>query len=140
MPPDLTVGGQCDDLPTPQGRRETGTWDIGPFDNDTAADFGRDLDEAALEEREAMIRSALKRAADLADFLDTFDGERAVAAAALVAAQHPDGELTCSNYGPAEPLPELQTDLRTLAVDALGQVVSEWSELAELWDDAASGS
>lgn len=60
-----------------------GTWDIGPFDNDTAADFGGDLDEAALEEREAMIRSALKRAADHADFLDTSDGERAVAAAAL---------------------------------------------------------
>ncbi|WP_316745359.1 DUF4259 domain-containing protein [Streptomyces sp. MK7] len=51
--------------------RDTATWDIGPFDNDTAADFGGDLDEAALEEREALIRSALKRAADPADFLDT---------------------------------------------------------------------
>ncbi|WP_369244430.1 DUF4259 domain-containing protein [Streptomyces sp. R41] len=117
-----------------------GTWDIGPFDNDTAADFGGDLDEAALEEREAMIRSALKRAADPADFLDASAGERAVAAAALVAAQHPDGELTCSNYGPSEPLPELSADLRTLAVDALDQVASERSELAELWDDAANGS
>ncbi len=28
-----------------------GTWDIGFFDNDTAADFGGDLDEASLEER-----------------------------------------------------------------------------------------
>jgi hypothetical protein len=117
-----------------------GTWDIGPFDNDTAADFGGDLDEAALEEREAMIRSALKRAAASADFLDTSDGERAVAAAALVVAQHPDGERACSNYGPSEPLPELPADLRTLAVDALDQVVSERSELAELWDDAADGS
>ncbi|WP_260462086.1 DUF4259 domain-containing protein [Streptomyces lateritius] len=34
-----------------------GTWDIGPFDNDTAADFAGDLDEAALEEREAMMGS-----------------------------------------------------------------------------------
>ncbi|MFH8701874.1 DUF4259 domain-containing protein [Streptomyces chartreusis] len=116
-----------------------GTWDIGPFDNDTAADFGGDLDEAAMEEREAMIRSALKRAADRADFLVTSDGERAVAAAALVAAQHPDGELTCSNYGPSEPLPKLSADLRTLAVDALDLVVSEQSELAELWGDAANG-
>ncbi|MFF2386338.1 DUF4259 domain-containing protein [Streptomyces sp. NPDC058108] len=31
-------------------------------------------------------------------------------------------------------------DLRTLAVDALDQVVSERSELAKLWDDAANGS
>ncbi|MFD7671947.1 DUF4259 domain-containing protein [Streptomyces anulatus] len=64
-----------------------GTWDIGPFDNDTAADFGDDLDEAAREERESIIRAVLKRAADPADYLDTSDGERAVAAAALVVGQ-----------------------------------------------------
>jgi hypothetical protein len=95
---------------------------------------------AALEEREVMNRSVLERAADPADFLATSDGERAVAAAALVVAQHPSGQVTCSNYGPSEPLPELPADLRTLAVDALDQVVSERSELAELWDDAANGS
>ncbi|MEV7324612.1 DUF4259 domain-containing protein [Streptomyces sp. NPDC093970] len=116
-----------------------GTWDIGPFDNDTAADFGGDLDATALEEREALIRGALKRAAYPADFLHTFDGERAVAAAALVVAQHPDGKRTCSNYGPSESLPELPAELRALAVDALDQVLSERSELAELWDDAANG-
>ncbi|MFK4221392.1 DUF4259 domain-containing protein [Streptomyces sp. NPDC020880] len=54
-----------------------GTWDIGPFDNDTAADFGDDLDEAAADEREDMVRSVLKRAAGPADFLGTSDGERA---------------------------------------------------------------
>ncbi|MFD0210859.1 DUF4259 domain-containing protein [Streptomyces hirsutus] len=59
---------------------------------------------------------------------ETSDGERAVAAAALVAAQHPDGGLTCSNYGPSEPLPKLPADLRTLAVEALDQVVSERSD------------
>ncbi|WP_404962126.1 DUF4259 domain-containing protein [Streptomyces sp. 147326] len=107
--------------------------------NDTAADFGGDLDEAALEERESMIRAALKRAADPADHLDTSDGERAVAAAALVVAQHANGEPACSNYGPSEPLPKLPADLRTLAVDALDQVVAELSELAELWAEAANG-
>ncbi|WUD70700.1 DUF4259 domain-containing protein [Streptomyces sp. NBC_00510] len=117
-----------------------GTWDIGPFDNDTAADFGGDLDEAAWEERVSVIRGALKRAADPADYLDTSDGERAVAAAALVVAQHPDGEPACSNYGPSEPLPELPADLRTLAVDALDHVLSELSELAELWAEAVNGS
>ena len=63
-----------------------------------------------------------------------------MAAAALVVAQHPSGQVTCSNYGPSEPLPELPADLRTLAVDALDHVVSDRSELAELWDDAADGS
>jgi hypothetical protein len=117
-----------------------GTWDIGSFDNDTAADFGGALDEAAVEERESMIRSALKRAADPADHLDASDGERAVAAAALVVAQHPGGESACSNYGPSEPLPKLPADLRALAVDALDQVVSDPSELAELWAEAVNGS
>ncbi|MFF0286851.1 DUF4259 domain-containing protein [Streptomyces sp. NPDC005262] len=118
-----------------------GTWDIGPFDNDTAADFGGDLDEATLEERESMIRGALKRAADPAeDYLEIYDGERAVTAAALVVAQHHEGEPACSNYGPSEPLPELPADLRMLAVDALDQVVSERSELAELWAEAANWS
>ncbi|MGY3064631.1 hypothetical protein ACVWZD_008953 [Streptomyces sp. TE3672] len=117
-----------------------GTWDIGPFDNDTAADFGGDLDEAAAEEREAMVRSVLKRAAGPVDFLGIYDGERAVAAVALVVAQHPDGDPACSNYGPSEPLPELPADLRMLAVDALDQVVSNRSELAELWAEATNWS
>ncbi|MET4921723.1 DUF4259 domain-containing protein [Streptomyces sp. PSRA5] len=87
-----------------------------------------------------MIRGVLERAADPADHLDASDGERAVAAAALVVAQCPDGEPTCSNYGPSKPLAELPADLRTLAVDALDQVVSELSDLAELWAEAANGS
>ncbi|MFJ1600166.1 DUF4259 domain-containing protein [Streptomyces sp. NPDC088261] len=36
-----------------------GTWDIGPFDKDTSADFGDDLDEAAAGEREGVVRSTL---------------------------------------------------------------------------------
>jgi hypothetical protein len=117
-----------------------GTWDIGPFDNDTAADFASDLDEAALEEREVMIRGLLERGAGPADFLGIYDGERAVAAAALVVAQHPDGDPACSNYGPSESLPGLPADLRMLAVDALDQVVSNRSELAEMWTEAANWS
>ncbi|WP_285566696.1 DUF4259 domain-containing protein [Streptomyces sp. RTGN2] len=117
-----------------------GTWDVGPFDNDTAADFAGDLDEAALEEREAMIQGVLKRAVGPGDLLGIYDGERAVAAAALVVAQHPDGDPACSSYGPSEPLTELSADLRMLAVDALDQVVSNWSELAGLWAEAANWS
>ncbi|MFD9623952.1 DUF4259 domain-containing protein [Streptomyces virginiae] len=63
-----------------------------------------------------------------------------MAAAALVVAQHPDGDPACSNYGPSEPLPDLPADLRMLAVDALDQVVSHRSELAELWAEAANWS
>ncbi|MET9667919.1 DUF4259 domain-containing protein [Streptomyces sp. NPDC006475] len=103
----------------------------------TRSDFGGDLDEAAPVEGESKIRGALKRAADPADCFGTSDGERAVAAA--VVAQHPDGEPACSNYGLSEPLSELSADLRALVVDALDQVVSERSELAELSAEAANG-
>ncbi|MFF9218893.1 DUF4259 domain-containing protein [Streptomyces viridosporus] len=65
-----------------------------------AADFGGDLDDAAMEERESMLRSALKRAAGPAAELDAPDAERAVAAASLVVAQHPDGEPACSTCAP----------------------------------------
>ncbi|MFI0943308.1 DUF4259 domain-containing protein [Streptomyces sp. NPDC021020] len=116
-----------------------GTWDIGPFDNDTAADFAGDLDEAAVEEREPMIRSVLERAVAAKEFLETPDAERAVAAVALVVAQLPDGAPAHANYGPSEPLPVLPADLRTLAVEALDRVVAESSEIAELWDDVPDG-
>ncbi|WP_145503576.1 DUF4259 domain-containing protein [Streptomyces sp. CFMR 7] len=88
-----------------------GAWDIGPFDNATAADFAGDLDEVATEERGAMICGVLRHAAGPADFLEIYDGERAVGGAALIVAQHPDGDPACSNYGPSKPLPELPADL-----------------------------
>ncbi|MFE7357183.1 DUF4259 domain-containing protein [Streptomyces sp. NPDC057543] len=71
-----------------------GTWDVGPFDNDTAADFGGNLDEAAAGEREGIVRSALTRVIDTAAHLEAPESEEAIAAAALVAAQCPGGDPT----------------------------------------------
>lgn len=116
-----------------------GTWDVGPFDNDTAADFAGDLDDAAPAERLPMIRGALLRCADSGEYLDAPDAERAVAAAAPVVAQHPEGPPACSVYGPSEAVPRLPGELRLLAVEALDRVVAPASELAELWGDAPSG-
>ncbi len=116
-----------------------GTWDIGPLDNDTAADFAYTLDETVLAERENLIRSTLARTVQTQDYLDSSEAVEAVAAAALVAAQCPDGEPITTGYGPDEALPLLATDLRTLAAEALDRVLAEKSELAELWDDAVDG-
>ncbi|MEW2707102.1 DUF4259 domain-containing protein [Streptomyces koyangensis] len=117
-----------------------GTWGVGPFDSDTAADFCGEVDDVALGEREQAVRTALVRAADLPDDveLDACEAERAVAAAALVAAQCPGGESADSVYGPEEPLPDL-TGLRGLAVQALGRVLTEPSELYELWAESDGG-
>ncbi|MFB8029469.1 MULTISPECIES: DUF4259 domain-containing protein [unclassified Streptomyces] len=115
-----------------------GTWDVGPFDNDTAADFGSDLDEVAAGEREGIVRSALKRVIDTAAYLEAPESEVAVAAAALVAAQCPGGEPADPIYGPEEPLPDL-TGLRDLALQALDRIMTEPSELMELWAESDGG-
>ncbi|MFH9804073.1 DUF4259 domain-containing protein [Streptomyces albidoflavus] len=114
-----------------------GTWGVGPFDSDTAADFCGEVDDVAMEEREQAVRTALVRAVDIPAGveLDACEAQRAVAAAALVAAQCPGGEPVASAYGPDEPLPDL-TGLRGLAVDALGRVLTEPSELYELWAES----
>ncbi|MFF4120827.1 DUF4259 domain-containing protein [Streptomyces sp. NPDC001714] len=109
-----------------------GTWDAGPFGNDTAADFCGDLDEALPDEREGMVRGAFTWVIDTADYLEAPASDVAVAAAALVAAQCPEGEPADPVYGPKEPLPDL-TGLRDLALRALDRVMTEPSELMELW-------
>ncbi|MEU9083537.1 DUF4259 domain-containing protein [Streptomyces sp. NPDC048357] len=115
-----------------------GTWDVGPFDNDTAADFGGDLDEAAAGEREGIVRSALTRVIDTAAYLEAPESEVAVAATALVAAQCPGGEPADPIYGPEEPLPDL-TGLRDLALQALDRIMTEPSELMDLWAESDGG-
>ncbi|MGW7070875.1 DUF4259 domain-containing protein [Streptomyces sp. NPDC054855] len=120
-----------------------GTWDVGPFDNDTAADFCGDLDDARAEDRAGLVRAALTgatSATDAADaghdgYLDADVAETAVAAAALVAAQCPGGEPADSVYGPEQPIPDLLS-LRGPALRALDRVLSEDSELLELWQES----
>ncbi|MEU3724242.1 DUF4259 domain-containing protein [Streptomyces sp. NPDC031705] len=115
-----------------------GTWDTGPFDNVTAADFCGDLDEADADEREGLVRDALLRVVDTADLLEAPRADEAVAAAALVAAQCPGGEPADPVYGPEEPLPDL-TALRDLALRALDRVMTGPSELPDLWEGEDGG-
>jgi hypothetical protein len=113
-----------------------GTWDIGPFDNDTAADFAAALDRAAESEREGILRGALLRTAEAEGYLDGDLAVEAVAAAALVAAQCADGEPVSMTSGPREPLPRLPEDLRELGIQALDRVITKPSELMELWGES----
>lgn len=114
------------------------TWDTGPFGNDTAADFCGDLDDAAAGERADMIRGVLLRAVESAEYLDAAEGEEAVAAAALVAAQCPGGDPPDLVCGPEWPLPDLG-GVRGLAAEAVDRVLSEESELREFWDGSHGG-
>lgn len=115
-----------------------GTWDVGPFDNDTAADWCGDLDDASPDARQGLVRDTLARAADTTGYLEADVADEAIAAAALVAAQSPGGEPAHPHYGPDEPVPDL-TGLRALALQALDRVMTEPSELLELWDEPVAG-
>ncbi|MCW2873847.1 MAG: hypothetical protein JWL99_5167 [Streptomyces oryziradicis] len=110
-----------------------GTWDTGPFDNDTAADFANALDDAEPEEREALIRGVLTRTVNATGTL--VEAEEAVAAAALIAAQCPGAEAVDTPYGPETPMPVFSADLRRRADEALARIISDESGLASNWVD-----
>ncbi|GAB7045942.1 DUF4259 domain-containing protein [Catenuloplanes indicus] len=117
-----------------------GTWDVGPFDNDTAADWCAHLDEAAPEHRMALIREALIRVAERgADFVDSREAEQALAAAAVVASALPDGAAIDSPYAPGFVTEggrvEVAGDVPAIAVRALDRIVGDDSEWRELWEE-----
>ncbi|WP_405853343.1 DUF4259 domain-containing protein [Streptomyces sp. NBC_00090] len=114
-----------------------GTWDIGPFDSDTAADFSYRVDDAPAEKRAEVLRAAFREVTATGDdYLDSDLAVEAIASAALVAAQCPGGEPVTTAYGPKEPLPELPVELRPMAVAALDRVLGQDSELLELWEES----
>jgi hypothetical protein len=118
-----------------------GTWDVGPFDNDTAADWCGDLHDAAPAQRTALVRSALTAVLDNGDdYLDSDLAVEAIAAAAIVASQLPRGARITSPYAPDFLLEggklEVPDDLPALAVQALNRIVGDDSEWRELWEES----
>lgn len=126
-------------MPAPWHDSPVTAWGTGPFDNDDAADFAASLDDLEPEQRADAIREALAEAAGQTDYLERDAGGAAVAAAALVAAQQPDGDPVDSAYGPKQTVPELPEELRPVAVQALTRVLADDSELHELWSDSPDG-
>ncbi|GAB1822280.1 DUF4259 domain-containing protein [Herbidospora sp. RD11066] len=116
-----------------------GTWDIGPFDNDSAADWCGKLNATPAADRPALLRAALTEAVTSVDYLDEDQAVPAIVAAAIVAAHHGGPPIT-SAYAPAflrngEPLP-IDADLPSLAVRALDRVTADRSEWRALWEEA----
>ncbi|GHE28406.1 hypothetical protein Shyd_26840 [Streptomyces hydrogenans] len=117
--------------------RAMGTWDIGPFDNDTAADFSYRVDEADEGKKAEVLRAAFREVTGTGEeYLDADFSMEAIASAALVAAQCPGGEPVTTSYGPKKPLGVLPEELRAEAVAALDRVLAEPSELLELWEES----
>ncbi|MFF3228840.1 DUF4259 domain-containing protein [Nocardia suismassiliense] len=127
-----------------QGRIRMGAWDTGPFDNDEAADWCDELQNADPAERPSMIRQALWAAAEETGSLDHNTACAAIAAAAIVTSTVPGGQPITSVYAP-DFLPEggtveLSTGIASLAVLALDNVLGERSEWRDLWLNTESGT
>lgn len=118
-----------------------GSWDVGPFDNDVAADWCGDLDEAAAGQRPAVVRGALSAVVDNGeDYLDSDLAVEAIAAAAIVASQLPGGAQIASSYAPDFILEggrlEVADDVPALAVQALDRIIGTDSEWRDLWEES----
>jgi hypothetical protein len=115
-------------------------WDASPVGNDDAADFADELDKTAAPTHIEMVGAVLERIANtgITEDLDAGDAPRAVAAAALVAAQCPASEPVRHNYGPSTSMPQFPGYFRQLAIDALDRLVTPPSWLADGWSDDAA--
>jgi len=119
-----------------------GAWGTAVFDNDDAADFANEIEDAGtFAEMRELLDRALSSVISSDEFLDNGDAGIAAAAAALVAAwDNPDllGERAYSlEEWPrfAETLPDA---LKTKAGQVLDRVLrpGEDNELFLLWDEA----
>lgn len=114
------------------------TWGTGSFENESAADFIREV----LEDGPAALEEALEVALDPdAEELEAEEGARALAAAEIVLAQLsgdsqqvPDAELRAWLQGGEAEDPE---QLRELAAEAVDRVMGPGSELPQLWQESA---
>jgi hypothetical protein len=113
-----------------------GTWGPGPFDNDDAADWLRDLEETEPSSRSAFIERTLSKLAEMQGYIQVDDGQAGIAAAAVVALQLP-GATSMDLVSRPDSLEALNVDvdhgLREAALRALDRVEAGDSEVAGLW-------
>ncbi|MBB5375350.1 hypothetical protein HNQ07_000794 [Deinococcus metalli] len=114
-----------------------GTWGTGSFDNDSAADFIKEV----VEDGAVALREALEVVLDPdLDYVEAEEGSRAIAAAEIIAAitsgDHrfvtDDDLLSWVEDADARSV----SGQRALALDAVDRVVGPDSELPELWEDS----
>lgn len=110
-----------------------GTWGIRAFDNDDAEDWLQDL----LENPDVgSIEAAFVDVIDAEDYLEAPQGQVAIAAAEVVAALQGRPDANSAREEIADLAFQPQSALITKAQEALDRVLSEPSELLELWQDS----
>jgi hypothetical protein len=120
-----------------------GAWGTAVFDNDDAADFSGEIsDLTSLAEVAERLGSALDDVLGNEGYLDNYEANRGVAAAALTAAWNRPELLPRTPYEPDkwpafdQPLPGA---LRTKAAQVIDRVLRpDENEFYDLWADAGS--
>lgn len=124
-----------------------GAWGERAFDNDDAADFAGEFENADLAAGLRLITDALTVVAQADDgaYIQVDDGSRAVAAAELVASINGQ-PIDESSYNEtarqwiARARPSTDAALTDLARQAAIRATGQNSELAELWEEAGPSS
>jgi hypothetical protein len=111
-----------------------GAWGSGPFENDDAADWAWELEEA---HDHGVLRRALEVATSTRGYFELPDGAAAVAAAAVIASALDGDRAGMSDEVNAyiDRVGRPDAELVELARRALDHVAED-GELAELWDEA----
>ena len=113
-----------------------GAWDTGPFDNDDAADWVYELEEAV---DATIVRAALRSVVESLGYLESPNASVAIAAAEVVAAsrgrQVPSLPDSVALWSQAHRGSFDDTD-RQMAIDVVDRVLGTDSELTEVWLDS----
>jgi hypothetical protein len=118
-----------------------GTWDYGPFDNDTAADFAADLDVTPESARIDKLYDALAAAQGCVGRIDGARVEPAVAAAALAARGIAGGEeFQSKHYGPVNNLPPIPKELIAVAADVVERIIDGENDVKEYWNGTSDSA
>ena len=111
-----------------------GAWGTGPFDNDDAADWSADLENA--DDPAHLIEETLSLVVDAEDAVEAPVAHQAVAAAAALAAGLAAGLDVDPDYGPKDITVPPTPELAALGVRALDRVTAPDSEWRELWEES----
>ncbi|HEY3502684.1 MAG TPA: DUF4259 domain-containing protein [Actinocatenispora sp.] len=111
-----------------------GAWDTGVFDNDGAGDLHAELLSAGPTGRADVLRSAFELPCE--GYVEVDDGQRALAAAAVVSAVRAGTDLDAAGRcTAAADLPPATPELVALARAAVDRVLGADSEWRELWEE-----
>jgi hypothetical protein len=117
-----------------------GSWGLGPFENDTACDWGHDLAESS---DLSVIERALDGAIEAHEYLETPTAEEALAAVEVVARMQDNWGPRTSYTEPADAWVErtglkVTMELVSKARAAVKRVVTPPSELLELQEESGN--